>query len=182
MISLIAAVGENRAIGFQGKLPWRLPADMKHFRELTTGHPVIMGRITYESIGKPLPERKNIVISDKPNYEAPGCVVASSLQNAVREAGSPSQISPQSETWEGKGETFVIGGGRVYTEALPYADRMYLTLVHVSPEADVFFPEFDEAEWHVTKTEKFPKDEKNEYAYDFLDYERVQKQDLAIRT
>ncbi len=159
ILSLIAALGENRAIGFRGKLPWRLPADMKHFREFTTGHAVIMGRITHESVGKPLPERKNIVISDKANYEAPGCAVASSFPDAIREAG--------------EGEVFVIGGGRVYAEALPYADRMYLTLVHASPEADAFFPEFDEVEWRVTKTEKFPKDEKNEYAYDFINYERV---------
>jgi len=134
MLSLICAMGRNREIGVGGGLPWVLPGDLARFRELTTGHAVIMGRRTHESIGRPLPGRRNIVLSRRPGYTATGCEVFSSLEAAVRAAR---------ESPGGDGELFVIGGAEVYRLAMPLAGRLYLTLVDDSPAgADAFFPDF----------------------------------------
>lgn len=159
MISLIAALGRNREIGFENKLLWRLPDDFKRFKELTLGHPVIMGRKTFESIGKPLPDRKNIVITRAPQYQAEGCFLAHSFGEALALAENDSEI-------------FVIGGAEIYTIALQEAGRMYLTYVDTEIDADTFFPDFLEEEWRVVSTEYHPADEKHAYGFTFKTLER----------
>lgn len=141
MISLIVAMAENRTIGKDNKLPWKLPADLQRFKKLTTGHAVIMGRKTFESIGRPLPQRQNIVISRNPNFKAAGIEVASSLSKALEAAKGD--------------EVFVIGGQQIYAEALALADRIYLTLIHEEIDGDAFFPEFDPGLFEEAETEKF---------------------------
>lgn len=131
-LTLIAALDDERGIGKGGKLPWHISADLKRFKRLTTGHPIIMGRKTFESIGKPLPERTNIVITRDESLNAPGCVVAHSLKDALAAA----------ETAPGSDEAFVIGGAEIYALALPRADRLELTLVSGTHRADAFFPEY----------------------------------------
>lgn len=159
-ISIIAAMGENRAIGLAGKIPWHLPADFKRFKELTLGHPVVMGNKTFESIGKPLPGRTNIVLAKDPEYVAEGCAVVHSLDDAFALAGKEDK------------EVFVIGGGSVYALAMSMADIIYLTKVQGIFEGDVFFPEIDESEWRLVSSESHLKDEKNAYDYTFCVYER----------
>ena len=159
MISIIAAMAENRVIGVNNSLPWRLPADLRHFRQLTTGHHVIMGRRNYESIGKPLPDRTNIVITRNPAYQAPGCWVKHSLAEALQNT----QNDP---------EVFIIGGAEIYRQAIGDADRIYLTLVHADISGDTFFPEFDMREWRETSRVRHEADEKNSYAYSFVTYDR----------
>ncbi len=130
MISLIAILGTNGAIGNNGELLWRIPQDMARFKKLTTGHPVIMGRKTFESIGKPLPNRTNIILSRNSNYEADGCKVCHSIEDAL--INTPAK------------EIFVIGGGEIYKQTIHLADRIYLTLVQDKPDADTFFPDYSE--------------------------------------
>ena len=161
-VSLIAAMAENRVIGVNNELPWRLPADLKHFRALTTGHHVIMGRRNYESIGKPLPDRTNIVVTRNPDYRAPGCFVAHSLEQALARA----QEDP---------EIFVIGGAEIYRQAFARADRLYLTLVRANIDGDTYFPSFDERQWREIGREPHGSDEKNPYAYMFVTYDRKEK-------
>lgn len=158
-ISLVAAVSKNNVIGNKGKLPWHLPADMHHFRELTMGKPVIMGRKTFESIGKPLEGRESIVMTSDPNYQAEGRVVVHSIEEALKAA-------------EGNEEVVIIGGGKIYEEFLPQADRIYLTEIHQDFEGDTYFPEFDQNEWQETSRQDFEADEKNQFAYSFLTLER----------
>jgi len=161
-ISIIAAMGGNRAIGFQGKIPWHLPADFKHFKELTMGHPIIEGSKTFESIGKALPGRTNIVIARGMDYKAQGCLIAHSFEEALA-------LATQSE---GADEAFVCGGGQIYKLVLPKADVLYLTKVKGEFEGDTFFPEFNENEWRIVSEEKYEKDEKNAFDYAFCVYER----------
>lgn len=161
-VSLIAAMAENRVIGVDNALPWRLPADLKHFRQLTSGHHVILGRRNYESIGKPLPDRSNIVITRNPGYRAPGCLVVHSLEEAFAAAQNDAEI-------------FVIGGAEIYRQALARADRLYLTRVHAHINGDTFFPEFDNTEWEEMSREAHSADEKNPHAYTFFIYDRVSK-------
>lgn len=130
-ISMIAAIGKNRELGKNNTLLWNIPEDMRHFRELTTGHAVIMGQRTYESIGRPLPNRTNIVLTVDPAFDAPGCVVCYSWDEALSEARKI-----ESE------EAFIIGGGSIYAQAISFADRLYLTLVDGEFDADVFFPDY----------------------------------------
>jgi dihydrofolate reductase len=158
-ISLIAAMGKDRELGFGNKLPWHLPDDLKRFKALTKGHAVVMGRKTYESIGMPLPERKNIIVTRDINYSAPGCLVVHSIEEALSAAGDDKEI-------------FIIGGGEIYALALPLANKMYLTFVDVKIKANVFFPDFDESEWRVTKTESHERDLKHEYPFVFKIFER----------
>src|SRR5688572_24314058 len=139
-ISLIVAMAENRVIGRNNQLPWHLPADLKHFKSLTTGHSVIMGRKTFESMGKPLPNRRNIVITRQANFRADGVDTAHSLEEAISLA-------------KGDAEIFVIGGAEVFRDALNGADRLYLTLIHATIEGDVFFPEVDWSEWTLIEAE-----------------------------
>lgn len=159
IISIIAAVGQNRAIGKDNKLLWHISADLKKFKSLTTGHAIIMGRKTFESIGKPLPNRTNIIVSRNENYKIDGCITLNSLDNALKQAKDESEV-------------FIIGGGELYKQALPLAHKMYLTMVFDDFDADTFFPEFDEDEWIVLNEIVVLPDESNSYHYAFKEYQR----------
>jgi dihydrofolate reductase len=159
IISIIAAMAENRVIGANNALPWRLPADLGHFRRLTSGHHVIMGRRNYESIGKPLPDRTNIVITRNPEYRAPGCHVAHSLEEGLALARNDPEI-------------FIIGGADIYRQAFDRADRLYLTLIHASVDGDTYFPEFNERQWREIDRERHQPDAKNSFGYTFVTYDR----------
>lgn len=159
IISLIAAMGRNRVIGKDNALPWRLPADMKRFKNLTLGKPIIMGRKTFESIGRPLPGRTNIIITRDKDFHAQGCVILHSLDEAITSA-------------DGAEELMVIGGSSVFQQFLPYAKRIYLTIIDEDIEGDVFFPEFDKNEWHERERIEYQPDEKNIYRYAFVTLER----------
>lgn len=160
IVSLIAAVGKNRVIGRAGALPWHLPADLRHFKALTMGKPIIMGRRTHESIGKALVGRHNIVISRNPDYRADGASVVTSLAAALALAED-----------DGAAETMVIGGAEIYGQALARADRLYLTEVADAPEGDVFFPEIDAGQWRETARTPGPADA-DRPAFDFVALER----------
>ncbi|MBS1811398.1 MAG: dihydrofolate reductase [Acidobacteria bacterium] len=162
-ISIIVAMGRNRAIGFQNTLPWRLSADLQRFKQLTMGHHMIMGRKTYESIGRPLPGRTSIIITRQSDFQAEGCLIAHSFDAAVELART-----------RGEQEAFVIGGAEIYAQALPMTDRLYLTLVEVVPEADAFFPALDESEWERSEETFVAADEKNQYDSRFVLLRRVQ--------
>jgi len=159
-IAIVVAMGENRVIGRDNRLPWHLPADLKHFKQLTLGKPVVMGRKTYASIGRPLPERTNIVVTRDRDYEAPGCVVVHSLEEALAAAGEAAEV-------------MVIGGAEFYRQVLPRTDTLYLTRVHAVFEGDTVFPELNEAEWQeVARTDCEP-DEKNPWPYSFMELKRI---------
>jgi dihydrofolate reductase len=178
-VSLIAAVSENNVIGKNGRLPWRLPADLRRFRNLTEGKAVIMGRKTFESIGKPLPGRFNIVVT-KQREGIPGCIVAHSLEDALkatevsslRSDVSSRKLDVRSQKSDVR-EVFVIGGGEIYKQALPLAHRFYLTRVHASIEGDVVFPEVAWEEWNEISREHHGTDASHAYPYTFLVYERL---------
>jgi len=155
IISLIVAIGKNNVIGNKNSLPWKLPADMKHFKELTLGKPVIMGRKTFESIGKPLPKRINIIITGDEGYKAEGCVVAHSLDEALKAAGTAEEI-------------MIIGGAQIYKEFLPKANKMYLTLIDADFGGDAYFPEYKIEEWEETAYEEHERDKDNQYNYTFI--------------
>ena len=161
--TLIAAVAENGVIGRDGQLPWRLSADLRRFRELTMGHAVIMGRRTWESIGRPLPGRRMIVISRQPGYRAAGVDVVGSFEEARR-------LAEQG----GGDEAFIIGGGEIYRQALAVVDRLHLTRVHAAVDGDAHFPAFDASDWRLTTAQRHAADEKNELSYSFEIYERVE--------
>lgn len=156
---LIAAVARNLAIGGGGRLPWRLPADLSRFRRLTWGHAVLMGRRTFDSIGKPLEGRTNIVMTRDPAWSRPGCLTAHSLQEAAALCGG--------------GTVFVIGGASLYALFLPLADRMRLTHVDLEPEADSFFPRWDPAEWETESVEEGTVDADNPIPHRFAAYRRI---------
>jgi len=160
-ISAIVAMSENHVIGDDNQLPWHLPADLKHFKTITSGHPILMGRKTYESIGRPLPNRTNIIITRNASYEAPGCIVVQSINEAVESAASL-----------GSNEIFIIGGAEVYKQLLPNIERIYLTIVHDVFDGDAFFPEFNANDWIEKEKVKHDADENNEYAYSFILMER----------
>jgi dihydrofolate reductase len=157
-ISLVVAMGENRVIGVEGALPWHLSTDLKRFRRITWGKPLIMGRKTHESIGRPLPGRKNIVLTGDPNYRAEGCTVVHSPEEALREA-------------EGE-EAMVIGGSAVYREFLPKADRLYLTLIHREFAGDTFFPDFDRTTWREVERIDVDDDPDSGLSYSFVTLEK----------
>lgn len=159
-VTLIAAIARNRVIGKDGDLPWRLPADFRHFKRTTVGHPLIMGRRTFESLGKPLPDRTNIVVTRNRDYRPEGAVVVSSFDDAMR-------VARQQNT-----DVFIGGGEDVFRHFLPSADRMILTWIDEEFEGDTFFPAFDESEWRVVSREDHEPDEKNRYRYSFVVYER----------
>ena len=152
-VVLVAAVAENGVIGGYGQIPWRIPEDMKHFRAVTRGHTVVMGRLTFESIGRPLPDRTNIVVTRTPGWSAEGVTVAASVEEALALAGA------------GGGDVMVIGGAQVYAAAMGAADVQVLTEVHQKPEGDTFYPEFDRAAWAETRREAHD-------GYDFVWLER----------
>ena len=158
IISAVVAIAENHAIGKNNQLLWYLPNDLKHFKQITSGHTVIMGRKTYESVGKPLPNRRNIVIT-RQNLEIPGCEVVNTVEAAL-------------ELCAGEQEVFIIGGAEIYKLALPLTNRIYLTIVHRSFEADAFFPPISLSEWQETAREDFEADEKNNIPYSFITLNR----------
>ncbi len=141
IISIIAAMSLNRAIGYQGKIPWHIPGEQKRFKEITWGHSIIMGRKTYESISKPLPGRTNIIITRQPNYHAPGCIVVHSLDQALNNC-APNET-----------EAFIIGGEQIFRLALPLVNRIYLTIIQKEIIGDTFFPEFSSAEFKEIHSE-----------------------------
>jgi dihydrofolate reductase len=157
MITLIAAAAENNALGKDNDLLWHLPEDFKRFKQITSGHYIIMGRKTFESFPKPLPNRTHIIITRQKEYLADGCLVVHSLEEAL-------EISPQNE------EIFIIGGAQIYKQALPFADKIDLTRVHIELDADAFFPEFNTSEWNLVFSEKHFKDEKHQYDFTFETY------------
>jgi dihydrofolate reductase len=152
LISLIAALDEAGGIGKEGRLPWHLRADLQRFKRLTLGHPVIMGRKTYETIRRPLPGRTNLVITRQPDYQAQGCQVVHSLAEALAIAENASEP-----------EAFVIGGGEIFAKAMPLADRLYLTYVQTRAGCDVFFPAFAGDDWKAVQTDIQSADEQNEF-------------------
>ena len=158
-ISAIVAMAENRVIGIENRLPWHLPGDMKWFRRHTLGKPVIMGRKTFESLGRPLPDRLNIVVSADDAYAAPGAVVVGSIEAALAAAGDAPEV-------------MIIGGESFYTQMLPRSSRLYLTLVHAEVAGDAWFPPFDWSEWREIERTDCPADEHNPYPYSFLVLER----------
>lgn len=155
-ISIIVAVSDNDAIGVEQRLPWRLSADLKHFKALTVGHTVIMGRNTFDSLPNgPLPNRRNIILTSQTDLDIPGCTLCHSLQEALHVCA-------------GESEVFIIGGASVYRQSLPLADTLYITRVHHTfNSADTFFPSVDWNEWEEIEKSDFMPDEKNEYAYSF---------------
>jgi dihydrofolate reductase len=158
-ISLIAAMDENRLIGRNDALPWHLPADMQWFRKQTMGKPILMGRKTFDSIGKPLPGRTNLVLSRQPDLKIEGCTVVRSLEAAI-------------EAVPGAEEMMVIGGAQIYASLLPQADRLYLTHIQAAFEGDAWFPAYDASQWQESFSETHGPDEKNPYAYRFTVLER----------
>lgn len=168
-ISIIVAISKNGAIGKNNELLWRIPGDMRRFKELTTGHPIIMGRKTYESIGKPLPNRTNIIITRDKNYSAPGCIVTNSLQEALEKAEEV-ETQPSPEATAGKeSEIFIIGGGEIYKEGLKLTDKLYLTLIHEEKEGDIYFPDYPEFKKEISREER---ETENGLKYTWLELER----------
>jgi dihydrofolate reductase len=158
MIIMIAAVAENNALGKNNELVWHLPNDFKRFKSLTTGHHIIMGRKTFESFPKPLPNRTHVIITRQNDYDVPeGCIVVNSLKKAI-------EVCPENE------EIFIIGGGQIYKQSIEIADKIELTRVHTTVEADAFFPEIDEDVWEVIQSEYHPKDEKHKYDFTYLTF------------
>jgi len=162
MLSMIVAMAENRAIGKNNELLWHLPKDFQHFKSVTMGKPILMGRKTYESIGRPLPGRKNIVITRDADFAAEGVVVVHSIASALEEGKDYDDV-------------MIIGGASFYQQMLPMVDRLYLTVVHESFDGDVFFPEINPLEWNTLETTKHQADEKNQYSFSLLMLERIKK-------
>mgnify|MGYP006167931877 FL=1 len=159
-LGLVVAVSTNNAIGKNNQLLWHLPADLKHFKEITSGHPIIMGRKTYDSIGRALPKRRNIVITRQKDLIIPNVEVVNDLTAAIA-------------LCKDEPEVFVIGGAEIYKHALAYTDKIYLTTVHKEYDADTFFPELNASEWKTTHQEYHNADEKNSVAYTFSTLERI---------
>jgi dihydrofolate reductase len=161
MLTLIAATSTNNALGKDNQLVWHLPLDFKRFKTLTSEHYIIMGRKTFESFPKPLPNRTHVIITRNKNYDAPeGCLVVSSLEKAI-------EVCPKNE------EVFIIGGGEIYTQSIDVADKIELTRVHTEVEADAFFPEIDSNKWKLVFEEQHTKDEKHAFDFTFLTYEKT---------
>ncbi len=165
IISLIAALSENRVIGKNNDLPWQLPDDMKYFMQTTKGHHTIMGRKNYDSIPekfKPLPNRTNIVVTHQQGFPAPGCIVVNSLDKGLEIARA-----------NGERETFIIGGSEIYKLAMPYADRLYLTEIHAVIEGDTYFPDVNPTEWIETSRRYHQADDRHLYNFDFVIYDNI---------
>lgn len=158
MVKIIVAMSKNRVIGNNNQLIWKLSSDLKRFKELTTNNSIVMGRKTFESIGKPLPNRRNIIITRNNEYLVEGCEIVSSLEEALLLTNN---------------NCFIIGGGEIYKQALDITDKIYLTLVHKEFEGDTHFPELDK-QWAKISRKDFEADEKNEYKYSFIEYERYE--------
>ncbi|WP_323134388.1 dihydrofolate reductase [Tellurirhabdus rosea] len=163
IISLIAAISENKVIGKDNDLVWSLPDDFRYFKQTTSGHPILMGRKTWESLGRPLPNRLHIIITRQPDFEAPAeCIIVDSLEKALDEARKT-----------GDGEAFVIGGAEIYRQALPLADRLYLTEVKGTFEGDTFFPEVNQSEWQEVSRRPHEADARHAVPFDFVVWERT---------
>lgn len=162
IVSLIVAMDENRGIGKNGALPWHLGDDLQRFKRLSWGHHLLMGRKTYQSIGRALPGRTSIILTRQRDFQAPGCLVVGSLADGLREAEE-----------KGENEVFVIGGGQIFRQALPAADRLYLTQVHARLDCDVFFPPLNESEWLELERSEYPADAKNDYPSTYSVLERL---------
>jgi dihydrofolate reductase len=162
MITVIAAIATNNALGKDNDLIWHLPADLKRFKKVTTGHYIVMGRNTYESIGRPLPNRTTIIITRNKNYFKEGCLIANSLEQAVEMSKEEAQV-------------FIIGGAQIYKETIAknLAQQLDITLVHKDFEADVYFPEIDAKIWKEVARENFEADEKNKLDYSFISYQKI---------
>lgn len=165
-VALIWAMTRNRVIGQGNDLPWRLPRDMKHFMTTTRGHPVIMGRRTFESMDRALPARTNIVITRQPDYTAAGATVVADLENALAVARRQCQS-------DGVTRAFVIGGAEIYRLALPHADRLYVTEIDAELPGDTFFPDLDWSGWRRVSSESFPADERHAYSFTISVLERM---------
>ncbi|MGJ9384093.1 dihydrofolate reductase [Salipaludibacillus sp. CF4.18] len=159
MISMIAAMSENNVIGKDGQMPWHLPGDLQFFKQTTNGHSIVMGRKTFESIGRPLPKRRNIVLTRNNDFSAEGVEVINNF-------------SEMDKLVKDEEEFFVIGGATIYEQLLPLADRLYITEIHESFEGDTFFPAIDDGQWEVVASKKGKVDERNSHAHTFLTYER----------
>jgi len=159
IISIIVAMDKKGVIGLDGDLPWHLSSDLKHFRAITMGKPLIMGRKTHESIGRPLPGRKNIVLTHANEFQAEGCTEVHSLEEAFRAAGDVDEV-------------MIMGGSGIYDQSLARAGRLYLTEVHADVSGDVYFPEYDEGEWLELERQDHFADEKNDFDYSFVVLER----------
>lgn len=160
-LSIIVAVAENGVIGHNNQLIWHLPEDLKMFKRLTSGHPIIMGRKTFESIGKPLPNRTSIIITKNPEFQIEGCITVHSLEEAIEAANEIEE-----------NEAFIIGGAEIYRLALPFVDTIYLTEVHHSFEGDTFFPAIDKDIWEEVNRTDHDVDEKHLYKYSFVELEK----------
>ena len=170
LISTIVATAHNLVIGKDNQIPWYLPADLQYFKKITLNHHIIMGRNCYESIGRPLPKRTNIIVTRNPFFIATGCITAHSIEEALRIAER-----------DGEEEVFIIGGGEIYNQSVEYWDKMYWTEVDLeventpvgTSEGVIYFPKIDLSDWSLTSEEEHSKDEKNEYNYAFKIYERI---------
>lgn len=160
-ISIIAAMAANRTIGLENRLPWHLPDDLKRFKTLTMNHHIVMGRKTYDSIGKPLPGRSTIIVTRNMDYAVPGCVAVNSLDAALTVSFSDEEV-------------FFVGGADLYRQALPIANRIYLTEIHRVFDGDAFFPEFDMSQWSETSREQHRTDGGNGFEYHYVIYDRKQ--------
>lgn len=159
-VAIIVATDEQGLIGRENDLPWRLSADLQYFRRVTMGKPIVMGRHTHESIGRPLPGRRNIVVTSQPDYQAEGCEVVHSVDEALA-------LCEQDE------EVMIMGGASLYQQTLAVADKLYLTRVHATLPGDTWFPDWSEQEWRLSSQEHHQADAKNEYDYSFIEYERI---------
>jgi dihydrofolate reductase len=164
MTTIVVAMGVKNEIGFENQLLWHLPKDLKHFKEITSGHPVIMGRKTYESIGKPLPNRTNIVVSRKNDWFEEGILIVGSIKEAIKFAKKIDE------------EIFIIGGGKIYEQTMDMVDKLEVTLVKADLEADTFFPKIDSKIWKKTDEICHEKDEKNQYDFCFQTYEKIKSE------
>jgi dihydrofolate reductase len=164
-VTLIAAMGRNRAIGLDGRMPWHLPAELKHFKQVTMGKTIVMGRKTWQAIGRPLPGRQNVVISRNPAFLAKAVDLVGSLAEAIELSESD--------------EVMIIGGGQLYEQALPLAQRMVLTLIDIEPQADTWFPDWDENEWMQTAETHFAADDNNDLSYRIVELKRKPDQGRA---
>lgn len=160
IVSLVAAMSENRVIGRDGELPWHLPKDLQHFKKLTVDHTVIMGRKTFHEVKRPLDNRRNVVITRNADFKPRGVTVVPTLQEALALGATEREV-------------FVIGGGEIFRLALPRADRLYLTVVHATVEGDTYFPAFDSAAWALDEEERHEADAKHVYAFTFRRYSRI---------
>lgn len=160
-LTLIAAMSSNRVIGKNNELIWHLPADLKRFKSLTSGHHIIMGRKTFESVGRPLPNRTNIIVTRQEDYTVEGCIVVNSLEEGIQKSSSDQQ-------------PFIVGGAEIYKQSLAYADKIELTIIDAEYDGDSYFPEIDLNKWKLVSEESYPSDEKNKHNMRFLQYQKIQ--------